>query len=54
MEPGHKSERTGMVLARTFKYEDAIGFKTVEILDAKTRILVGEENFKKISIETRE
>ena len=53
MEPGYKCDRVGMCLQRKIKYEDAIGYKTVEVLDAKTRILVGEQNFRKVNIETR-
>ena len=53
MEPDYKSDRTGMCLQRKIQYEAAIGYKTMEVLDAKTKTLVGEENYRKISIETR-
>ena len=53
MEPGHCSDRSGMCLQRSFKFENAIGFKTVEKLDENTRYLVGPGNFKRISIECR-
>ena len=51
MEPGHRSDRTGMCLQRSFVYDEFIGFKTVEKLDANTRFLVGEDNFRKIDLE---
>ena len=53
MEPGYKSDRTGMCLQRKLIFEDAIGYKTLEVLDAKTRVMIGEENYKKVTIETR-
>ena len=53
MEPGYKCDRTGMCLQRKVQFEDAIGYKTLEVLDAKTKTLVGEDNYRKISIEIR-
>ena len=53
MEPGVKSDRTGMVLMRRWEFNQILGYKTVEVLDIETKRLIGESNFRKIDIETR-
>ena len=52
MEPGAASFRTGMCLQRSVQYDSILEYHVKEKLDMKTRILVGDENFKKVNIET--
>ena len=52
MEPGIRSDRTGMALMRRWEYNQILGYHSVEILDNETRRLIGDENFRKIDIET--
>ena len=51
MAPGPKSLKTGMCLQRGFVWSDTLKYNTIEKLDAKTKEIVGNENFKKVSIE---
>ena len=54
MEPGYRSERTGMCLQRSWIHQNHTGFQVTEKLDENTRYLVGEDNFRKVDIETCE
>ena len=53
MPPGPRSFKLGMCLQRSYFYNETLGFHTVEKIDKNTRFLVGDENFRKISIEDR-
>ena len=51
MEPGLKSERTGMCLQISYEFDKITGYVTEEKLDLATKYRVGVENYKKIDIE---
>ena len=53
MEPGVRSDRSGMCLMRRWEFNQILGYRAVEILDPETKHLIGNENFRKIDIETR-
>ena len=53
MEPGIRSDRSGMCLMRRWEFNQVLGYRAIEILDPETKHLVGAENYRKIDIETR-
>ena len=53
MEPGVKSDRTGMCLQRSFVFSETFQYHTQERLDQNTAYLIGENNFRKVDIEIR-
>ena len=53
MEPGVKSDRTGMCLMRRWEFNQILGYRTIEVLDLQTKRIIGSENYRKIDIETR-
>ena len=53
MEPGVKSDRTGMCLQRALRFSDTLEYHAEEKLDQNTVHLIGENNFRKVDIEIR-
>ena len=53
MQPGPRSFKLGMCLQRSYFHDHALGYHTIEKLDGNTRYLVGDENFRRVTIEER-